>query len=110
MTKLHARPTKQGNDSTSGRNAEASEPGQHPNRVDGSENPESGDALLANHESGVWNQEREAEEGAVNGLDDREEKVRSGAGVSQKAEESGRSSDGDGMDVDGGRSTRNAKK
>ena len=110
MTKLHARPTKQGNDSTSGRNAEASEPGQHPNRVDGSENPESGDALLANHESGVWNQEREAEEGAVNGLDDREEKVRSGAGVSQKAEASGQSSDGDGMAEDGGRSTRNAKK
>jgi hypothetical protein len=40
---------------------EADEPGQHPNRVDGSENPESGDALLENHENGVWNKEREAE-------------------------------------------------
>ena len=40
---------------------DADEQGQHPNRVDGSENPESGDALLQNHENGVWNKEREAE-------------------------------------------------
>ncbi len=40
---------------------ETDEPGEHPNRVDGSENPESGDALLENHENGPWNKEREAE-------------------------------------------------
>jgi hypothetical protein len=37
------------------------EPGQHPTRVDGSENPESGDAPLEKHENGVWNQERETD-------------------------------------------------
>jgi hypothetical protein len=54
---------------------EAGEQGEHPNRIDGSEDPDSGDAALENHESGVWNREREAEEGSGTGLDDRDEKV-----------------------------------
>ncbi len=54
---------------------EAGEPGQHPKRIDGSENPDSGDAALENHESGVWNKEREAEEEAGTAPGDRDDKV-----------------------------------
>jgi hypothetical protein len=95
MTRLDARSGKQGSDGTTGGDSEAgrvagagrrteeggasvseaAEQGQHPNRIDGSENPDSGDAALENHESGVWNKEREAEEAGGAGLDDRDEKV-----------------------------------
>ncbi len=94
MTELNARGGKQGKDGTSrggsgvGRVAAADrpaeeggssshaadKPGQHPNRIDGSENPASGDAALGNHEGGVWNKEREAEEDSPDGLDDRDKK------------------------------------
>ncbi len=103
MTEPNAQGTKQGNDRTTGSDSgvalegggnccvaggagrrkeaggtstlEAGEPGQHPNRIDGSEDPDCGDAALENHESGVWNKEREAEEEAGTAPGDRDDKV-----------------------------------
>ena len=103
MTEPNAQGSKQGNDRTKGSDSgvahdgggnccvaggagrrteaggtsprEAAEPGQHPNRIDGSENPDSGDAALENHESGIWNKEREAEEEGDTAPVDRDAKV-----------------------------------